>query len=125
LKDRLGDSAEDDIVQREGARDGTRSGGIEGDYLSFEPFGGRGMGEREAWKIERGAVSRDRQRGVARLPVRDLDGFGANSFEAEGAELLLKPVFGPAVGRVARSADAVGEDFFDPGEDPVFGGDEV
>ena len=83
------------------------------------------MGKREAGDIERRVASSNRQGRSSRLPIRDLDGFGANSFEAEGAELLLKPVFGPAVGRVAWSADAVGEDFFDPGEDPVFGGDEV
>jgi len=83
------------------------------------------VGKREAGDIERRVARPNRQGRSTRLPIRDFDGFGANSFEAEGAELLLEPVLGPAVGGVARAADAAGEDFFDPGEDPVFGGDEV
>ncbi len=117
------------LVQGDAALHALRRLGVEGDKAGLQAGGGGGVGQGEAGQVQHlhsaRAVAPDGQGPAARLPVGQLHRLQPHVLQAEVTEALQAELLCPAVGGVARAADALGEDLLDPAVDPLLGRDQV
>ncbi len=114
---RLRHAHERDVAERDAAANARGIGLVEGHQRRLDGRRRR-MRQREARdRLPARAVGRDRELGRARLPGRELDRLVPDALEPECRENIGDPALGPAVGGMAGTPHALGDDLLDPSID--------